>query len=480
MYNILDLPAELLVFIISFLSSRNVVTLRYVSRRLRAFAEVPSLWRKFVWTYYRSCEKASVIEILKVCGNHIRQLSFTNDRYLPSSDCDLMLSNCAIIAHLTLLMQKPYAMYELSKILQNLKLVKKLEILWSEVFYPASLLKNSNLTEVTLYVTSYKSFSSSSFRYEACVQDYILAGCKPQYLNIVPDTKNGISVFRSLLQWWAYHSTRDQYRPPDGYTAHLKIYGHYKVPFNLFPSLPQFHIQFSLTPTVTVFRCDQYTVLNQKYYSLKLHHCSCSNRNCNCLVLSASVNENIISYHDAAPRDRFDKHMSDYTIQWSVNDMKSLLNKNLEQLSFLIPNLQRLDLSHYNVSKHNMRGLRAVANNCRNLKGLKLKNTHAMNPSLNPKELWEILSGMKLTHLSIEHCLTTSAAVDNQQEMFNFNLCSTLQAIEIGLVSICEVCKTSSSKDFLCLSQFSSLEYCRVSHTPLLPFQCCPGYCYQL
>ena len=44
---------------------------------------------------------------------------------------------------------------------------------------------------------------------------------------------------------------------------------------------------------------------------------------------------------------------------------KSLLYKNLEQLSFLIPSLQRLDLSHYNdASKDNMSGLHAVARNC--------------------------------------------------------------------------------------------------------------------
>ena len=335
-----------------------------------------------------------------------------------------------------------------------------MEISWSEVLYPASLLKNSNLTEVTLYLSTQKSISSPPlFRYKSCIQDYISAGYKPKHVNIVPCTKSGFFSVKYLLTWWADHSTRDQYRPPDGYTAHLKLYSDYRVPFNLSPTVPQFHIQFALTPSVIVSRCNYYTVLGQNYYTLKLHHCNCSDRSCNCIVLGASVNESVISHYNVVPRDgyRFDVCMPGYVVKWYVNDMKSLLDKDLEQLSSLIPNLQRLDLMHCNVSKDNLRGLSAVANNCRNLKGLKLTDIRAT--SLNLMVFWEILSGMRLTHMSIEYCVIISA---NQREMVN--LCSTLQAIEIGFFSICEACNSSSSEGLLCLSQFSSLQYCRVCH----------------
>ena len=39
------------------------------------------------------------------------------------------------------------------------------------------------------------------------------------------------------------------------------------------------------------------------------------------------------------------------------------------------------------------------------LKKLKLENTHAV--SLDIKVFWEILSSMKLTYLSVEHCVNT-------------------------------------------------------------------------
>ena len=92
----MDLPVELIVIIISLLSSRNIVKLYYVSKRLRTLTEVPSLWKKFVWPYYDLREQASVSEIWKVYGRHIRLLSLdtgVNCRIL-SSNLRYLISMC--------------------------------------------------------------------------------------------------------------------------------------------------------------------------------------------------------------------------------------------------------------------------------------------------------------------------------------------------------------------------------------------------
>ena len=89
-----------------------------------------------------------------------------------------------------------------------------------------------------------------------------------------------------------------------------------------------------------------------------------------------------------------------------VNGMKGILDKDLEQLSSHLPNLQRLDLSWCNLS---LRCIRAVASNFPNLKGLNLSNSHTLSLSLHV--LWQILSDMKLTHLSIECCVISSVAI---------------------------------------------------------------------
>jgi len=67
--------------------------------------------------------------------------------------------------------------------------------------------------------------------------------------------------------------------------------------------------------------------------------------------------------------------MLDYVLV-SVNDMNTSLGEHLEQLLFMVPNLQRLDLRLYDLSIDSMKGLHAVANNCCNLKGLNLSKTY--------------------------------------------------------------------------------------------------------
>ena len=101
--NLLTLPTELLVYIISFLSSlHDRVKLRFVSRLLRCVIEgTPSLWREFVWPYYNSSEECSVKEVLKMCGQHVIMLSFPYSR-VASTRLIEMLQYCSNVQHLSL------------------------------------------------------------------------------------------------------------------------------------------------------------------------------------------------------------------------------------------------------------------------------------------------------------------------------------------------------------------------------------------
>ena len=63
--------------IFSFLHiSRDVVRLRYVSRKIRSISEVPSLWNKFLWPWYDQREERSLNAALEVCGTHVNRLVF--------------------------------------------------------------------------------------------------------------------------------------------------------------------------------------------------------------------------------------------------------------------------------------------------------------------------------------------------------------------------------------------------------------------
>ena len=64
--NLITLPAELLVHILSFLPmTRDIVMLRYVSRRFWSICEIPSLWRQFVWPHFHAREERCVENVLE-------------------------------------------------------------------------------------------------------------------------------------------------------------------------------------------------------------------------------------------------------------------------------------------------------------------------------------------------------------------------------------------------------------------------------
>ena len=75
--NVVTLSAELLVYILLFLSiARDVVNLRYVSRRFWSVCEVPSLWRQFIWPHFNDCGECCVKNVLKSCGLYTNRVSF--------------------------------------------------------------------------------------------------------------------------------------------------------------------------------------------------------------------------------------------------------------------------------------------------------------------------------------------------------------------------------------------------------------------
>ena len=125
--NLLSLPVELLVYIVSFLTEvRDKVKLRYVSRRLKDISETPSLWRKFVWRYYDRLEERCLCNLLKACGPHIAKLSFPN-HVMPSKLVKL-LQHCGDVRHLSLSKETKLSIERITNILQHMEHLSVLKI----------------------------------------------------------------------------------------------------------------------------------------------------------------------------------------------------------------------------------------------------------------------------------------------------------------------------------------------------------------
>jgi len=74
--NIFYPPVEMLVCIMSFLTSREQVIVLYVSQGLRNVIQVPALFAEFVWPLYDSREEDSLRNVFEVCRKSIKRLVF--------------------------------------------------------------------------------------------------------------------------------------------------------------------------------------------------------------------------------------------------------------------------------------------------------------------------------------------------------------------------------------------------------------------
>ena len=121
------LPIEILVHIVSFLTCvRDLVILRYVSRRLRCVCETPSLWKRFTWPHFDTREESCVKGALKSCGQFIKILSL----YHVTPFKLAMLQHCSNLVELRLSTNK-LSSDRLGKTIRSMRNLQILHVLWT-------------------------------------------------------------------------------------------------------------------------------------------------------------------------------------------------------------------------------------------------------------------------------------------------------------------------------------------------------------
>ena len=122
----LTLPAEILVYILSFLTAHDKVKFRWVSWRLRSVNKPVSLWREFVWPYYHTGDEGCVHNVLKMCGQHVKRLCFPH--HVTSSK--LLTVHCSNVVERSLPTTK-FDPEQLRNTLQHTEYVQKLDMEWN-------------------------------------------------------------------------------------------------------------------------------------------------------------------------------------------------------------------------------------------------------------------------------------------------------------------------------------------------------------
>ena len=434
--NLSTLPTELLVYIISFLSSlRDRVKLRYVSKWFRCVTEgTPSLWKEFVWPYYDSREECSVKEVFKTCGQHIKVLSFPYSR-VPSTLVE-MLQYCSNVQHLSLLSTK-LDHDQLMKTIRHLGQLKTLELKVDRCTDTYQLLFDTvQIKELAI-----------------CSDDYLPRELYKQWKDLAfrPSSLKVIVPHICCPMDYLFDTARLTGNP-SGATAKCKLYRSYvKQPLSspLFP-ICQLQIEESGQVTTPCAKLSDFGIIGLGNDMAVMTDCQYGGRTLSKLRYYSNLNEIIssscnwsVKFCNLASVTDFDLHCY------------SLCSGHLEQLAKACPNLERLNLNMCSFCLQSLQGLQAIAGHCHHLQGLNIGSV-CVTEVEDHILLWKILSSMKLIYLEITSCVLRLKAATM------INLCQKCFTMTEIRCIYCYDCRNSTNKDILKLSCFPSLNYCYV------------------
>ena len=187
---------------------------------------------------------------------------------------------------------------------------------------------------------------------------------------------------------------------PPAHHGFLKFYYNIRS-FDLFPNIPEFQIEFGQTAVVPIAKTSDFGVLSLdgEFPWVFLTSCMYGGE----IVYKAASMESgekelIIKFGKFVSPSSFN-----YVFDFDLSCCHCLLSGHLEQLAIACRNLRRLNLQSGKKCRTNLQGLQSIASYCSNLQGLNLIGI----PEVEDKvQFWEMLSGMGLTHLALELCLT--------------------------------------------------------------------------
>ena len=122
---LVNLPTELLVKILFHLPIHERIRIRYVCRRFQDVCEMPLLWKKFVWSY-KPRHVCMVSNVLKVCGEQVRQIYFP-DHVTPTWILE-MACYCVKATHLSLPQDTQLALDHLEQIVHTMTQLQQLDV----------------------------------------------------------------------------------------------------------------------------------------------------------------------------------------------------------------------------------------------------------------------------------------------------------------------------------------------------------------
>ena len=156
---------------------------------LRSICETPSLWRNFTWSQFDVREERYVKNVLKMCGEHVRRLSFSH--HVMPTKLIAMLKCCRNLVELRIPTSK-LSTDQLGKAIEPMRNLESLDVLWYHGDDINPLISiGARLKELTVRERPKKQTRgpTRSFSFDVALQlwmdKWVKEGFHPQTLNVV-------------------------------------------------------------------------------------------------------------------------------------------------------------------------------------------------------------------------------------------------------------------------------------------------------
>ena len=398
------LPVEMLVYVISFLSTRERVGIRCVSKRLRSASEIPSLWEEFIWSHYAPRDDKLLEQVLQMFGKNIKIFHFAD--HIAPSKLEMILKFCKNLIQLSLPSFDYETFEKLEKIVSNITNLQILCMLIKEKIFTTPFIQqifmlSSNLKELSLH---YDMLISSNFIWDynkhmhCWLVEWVNSNYVPRKLNIIFNGAHPVSCgqythLRSILEKLQLFipMLRNKTICDSDNIGWFSVCVKKSTNFSLV--VPQ--VQLRVTESSVVLpsvKATKYGILGLDNDTLHLTEGIDCGKKVHKALLTGTNNEYIdTSVTSLASVTYFD-----------ASYCYKLCPGHLEQLSIACPNLQRLNLRGNTDCLNNLQGLHSIADNCKSLQGLNLNHVE-QSSEYSCLELWEVLCTMHLIQLAIDH-----------------------------------------------------------------------------
>ena len=463
--SLVNLPVEVLLYIVSFLSTRDIARIRLVSKSLRSISEIPSLWEVFTWSHYAPRDDKLLKHLLRTFGKHIRRFNFTD--HIAPSKVQLMLRMCKNVMHLSLPSFRYGVNFE--KFEMTICKLGSLQILvipspMCTIDFQRILKLSSNLKELSLHYGYDRSIWWLCTQMRETLEEWANFSYLPRKLSIVVRNKPTL-IFMLIPSLQSCFSTlRDKKLPSISDAPNIAWFNIcFDTMTGFSPIVPYIQVRITdLSVALRSVKASKYGLLGLDLDTLHLTQGNYHGKQVHKALLIGGIDEYIdtsvtsltsVTYFDAS--------------YWGC-----LHPGHLEQLSIACPNLQRLDLFGNSECLINLQGLHSLANNCKSLQALNLLRILVSDHEYDCLQLWEILCIMKLTELAIEAWMISicdsrnsnlpllssrdsSVAIKRQKLIDMFQKYSNLEVLEVDV-----------DIDYCSLNGISDNELSLVSHFP--------------